>query len=66
MTDPFAGHIDELRIAHVPRSDGWIEINSNDRSGPGTLAIAAARLSIGGPIGTLLGSVAGQYTSGRD
>ena len=22
--DPFNGHIDEFRIAHVQRSDGWI------------------------------------------
>jgi DnaJ like chaperone protein len=32
----------------------------------GKLAAAAARLSIGGPIGTLLGGVAGQYTNDRD
>jgi DnaJ like chaperone protein len=32
----------------------------------GKLAAAAAGLSIGGPIGTLLGGVAGQYTNDRD
>lgn len=32
----------------------------------GKLAPAAARVSIGEPIGTLLGGVAGQGTSGRD
>ena len=32
----------------------------------GKLAAAAARLSIGGPIGTLLGGVAGQYPNDRD
>ena len=35
-------------------------------SGWGKLTAAAARLWIGGPIGTLLGGVAGQYTHGRD
>jgi hypothetical protein len=25
IADPFAGHIDAIRIAHVQRSDGWIE-----------------------------------------
>ena len=25
IADPFNGHIDEFRIAHVQRSDGWIE-----------------------------------------
>lgn len=32
----------------------------------GKLAVAAARLSIGGPIGSLLSGVAGQYTNDRD
>jgi hypothetical protein len=25
IVDPFNGHIDEFRIAHVQRSDGWSE-----------------------------------------
>jgi hypothetical protein len=25
VADPFNGHIDEFRISHVQRSDGWIE-----------------------------------------
>jgi hypothetical protein len=25
LADPFNGHIDEFRISHVQRSDGWIE-----------------------------------------
>jgi hypothetical protein len=25
IADPFNGHIDEFRIAHVQRSDGWSE-----------------------------------------
>jgi hypothetical protein len=33
IADPFNGHIDEFRISHVQRSEGWIEINWNDRSG---------------------------------
>jgi hypothetical protein len=28
IADPFNGHIDEFRIAHVQRSDGWIETTS--------------------------------------
>jgi hypothetical protein len=24
IADPFNGHIDEFRISHVQRSDGWI------------------------------------------
>jgi hypothetical protein len=24
LADPFNGHIDQFRIAHVQRSDGWI------------------------------------------
>jgi hypothetical protein len=25
IADPFSGHIDEFRIPHIQRSDGWIE-----------------------------------------
>jgi hypothetical protein len=25
LADPFNGHIDEFRISHVQRSDGWIK-----------------------------------------
>jgi Concanavalin A-like lectin/glucanases superfamily len=32
IADPFNGHIDEFRIAHVQRSDGWIETSWNDRA----------------------------------
>jgi Concanavalin A-like lectin/glucanases superfamily len=28
LADPFNGHIDELRISHVQRSDGWIASSS--------------------------------------
>jgi hypothetical protein len=41
ITDPFNGHIDEFRIAHVQRSDGWIETTWN-MSDPGAFAVAGA------------------------
>jgi hypothetical protein len=25
IADPFNGHVDEFRISHVQRSDGWLE-----------------------------------------
>jgi MSHA biogenesis protein MshQ len=34
------GHIDELRIAQVQRSDGWIETTWNNMSDPGAFAVA--------------------------
>jgi hypothetical protein len=34
IADPFNGQIDEFRIAHVQRSDGWIEITWNNMSDP--------------------------------
>ena len=42
IADPFNGHIDEFRIAHVQRSDGWIATTWNNMSSPGTFAVAAA------------------------
>jgi hypothetical protein len=33
IADPFNGHIDAFRIAHVRRSDGWIETTRNNMSG---------------------------------
>ena len=33
VADPFNGHIDAFRIAHVQRSDGWIETTWNNMSG---------------------------------
>ena len=38
IADPFNGHIDEFRIAHVQRSDGWIETTWNNMSDPGEFA----------------------------
>jgi phosphoenolpyruvate carboxylase len=33
--DPFNCHIDEFRIVHVQRSDGWIATTWNNMSDPG-------------------------------
>jgi hypothetical protein len=33
IADPFNGHMDEFRIAHVQHSDGWIETTWNNMSG---------------------------------
>jgi hypothetical protein len=42
IDDPFNGHIDEFRLAHVQRSDGWIETTWNNVSDPGVFAAAGA------------------------
>jgi Concanavalin A-like lectin/glucanases superfamily len=41
IADPFNGHIDEFRIVHVQRSDGWIATTWNNMRNPGG-AFAAA------------------------
>ena len=43
VADPFNGHIDEFRIAHVQRSDGWIATTWNNMSDPGTFAAAGPK-----------------------
>ena len=48
IADPFNGHIDEFRIAHVKRSDGWIETTWNNMSDPGAFAVAGAEEQDGG------------------
>ena len=48
IADPFNGHIDEFRIAHVQRSDGWIETTWNNMSDPGAFAVAGAEEQDGG------------------
>ena len=48
IADPFNGHIDEFRIAHVQRSDGWIETTWNNLSNPGAFAVAGAEEQEGG------------------
>jgi hypothetical protein len=42
IADPFNGYIDEFRISHVQRSDGWIETTWNNMSDPGAFAAAGA------------------------
>jgi hypothetical protein len=34
IADPFNGHIDEFRIAHIQRSDSWTETAWNNMSDP--------------------------------
>jgi hypothetical protein len=54
IADPFNGHIDELRIAHVRRSDVWIQTTWNNMSDPGAFALAGTEEQEGGeppPIG---------------
>jgi hypothetical protein len=48
IADPFNGQIDELRIAHVQRSDGWIETTWNNISNPGAFAVDGAEEQKGG------------------
>jgi Concanavalin A-like lectin/glucanases superfamily len=43
IADPFNGHIDEFRIVHVQRSDGWIATTWNNMSDPGAFALAGPR-----------------------
>ena len=38
IADPFNGHINEFRIAHVQRSDSWIETTWNNMSDPGAFS----------------------------
>ena len=47
IADPFNGHIDAFHIAHVQRSDGWIETTWNNMSDPGAFAVAAAEEQAG-------------------
>jgi hypothetical protein len=48
LADPFNGHIDEFRISHVQRSDGWIATTWNNMSNPGAFAVAGAEEEDGG------------------
>ena len=56
IADPFNGHIDEFRIAHVQRSDGWIETTWNNMSDPGAFAVAGAEEQEGGEPPPLAGA----------
>jgi hypothetical protein len=42
VADPFNGRIDESRIAHAQRSDGWIQTTWNKMSDPAAFAAAGA------------------------
>jgi len=44
------GHIYEFRIAHVQRSDGWIETTWNNMSDPDAFAEAGAEEQDGGEL----------------
>jgi len=48
IADPFNGHIDQFRIAHVQRSHGWIETTWNKMSNPGAFVGAGAEEQEGG------------------
>ena len=50
------GHIDEFRIAHVQRSDGWTEITWNNMSNPSAFAAAGAEEQDGGEPPPLAGA----------
>jgi hypothetical protein len=56
IADPFNGHIDEFRIAHVRHSDGWIATTWNNVSEPGAFAAAAAEEQQGGELPPLAGA----------
>jgi hypothetical protein len=56
IADPFNGHIDEFRIAHVQRSDGWIATTCNNMSDPGAFAVAGAEEQEGGEPPPLAGA----------
>ena len=56
IADPFNGHIDEFRIAHIQRSDGWIATTWNNMSDPGAFAAATAEEQEGGAPPPLAGA----------
>jgi hypothetical protein len=56
VADPFDGLIDELRISHIERSDGWIETTWNTMSDPGAFAAAGAEEQEGGESPPLAGA----------
>jgi hypothetical protein len=49
IADSFDRHIDEFRIAHVQRSDGWIATTWNNMSDPGGFALAGTEQQSGEP-----------------
>jgi hypothetical protein len=56
VADPFNGHIDTFRIAHVQRSDSWIATAWNNTSDPGAFAAASAEEQAGGELLPLAGA----------
>ena len=48
IADPVNGHLDDFRIVHVQRSDGWIETTWNYMRNPGAFAAAGAEEQEGG------------------
>ena len=56
IADPFNGHVDEFRIAHVQRSDGWIATTWNNMSDASAFAAAGAEEQEGGAPPPLAGA----------
>ena len=56
IVDPLSGHIDAFCIAHVQRSDGWIETTWNNMSDPGAFAVAGPEEQDGGEPPPLAGA----------
>ena len=56
IADPFNGHIDEFRIAHVQRSDGWIATTWHNMSDASAFAAAGAEEQEGGAPPPLAGA----------
>jgi hypothetical protein len=52
IADAFNGHIDEFRLAHVQRSDGWIATTWNNMSDPAAFAVAGTEEQEGGRAAT--------------
>ena len=59
VADPFNGHMDEFRIAHVQRSDGWIETTWINMSNTGGVAVGGAEEQKGGEPSPLAGAAVG-------
>jgi hypothetical protein len=56
IADPLRGHIDEFRIPHIQRSDGWIETTWNNMSDSGAFVAAGAENQEGGEPPPLAGA----------
>ena len=56
IADPCNGHIDAFRIAHIQRSDGWIETTWNNMSDPGAFALTGTEEQEGGEQPPLAGA----------